>query len=188
MGKADPPGGIFLDAVDEALAVDVRRDAVEDQVSGRIRVEVQLAVAVEIGDLKVDVVDRFLIGGHVELVELVLMFVEEGRIEIGYPKSREVRRLPGIVGNLIGPVRYAAHEGEAAGRIDRGRQIEKSLLLRRAVVNGFIRGNRIFYSQIASKIAPGNEILGLSDGSAIFERRRDGAVAGAVDANAAGVC
>ena len=37
VGIADAPGGIFLNAVDQALTVDVRRDAVEDQISDRIR-------------------------------------------------------------------------------------------------------------------------------------------------------
>ncbi len=76
MGVADAPSGIFLDAVDKALAVHVRSHAIDNQIAERVRIEVQLAVAVEIGDLKVDVVDRFLVGGDVELVELVLVFVE----------------------------------------------------------------------------------------------------------------
>ena len=82
MGIADAPGGIFLNAIDEALTVDVRSHAVEDQVSDRVGHEVQLAVAVEIGKLVVDAVGRFLVGNDVELVELVLVFVEQRRIEI----------------------------------------------------------------------------------------------------------
>ncbi len=54
-------------------------------------------------------------------------------------------------------------------------------------MNGLICGCRIFDSQITSEIASGHEILGLPDGAAIFERRRDGAVAAAIDADAAGV-
>src|SRR5258708_37883899 len=100
MGKADAPGGIFLNAVDEALTVDVRRDAVEDQISDRVGKEVQLAVAVEIGNLVVDVFGRFLVGNHVELIEFVLMLVEERGIEIGYSESRESRRLSGTIGDL----------------------------------------------------------------------------------------
>ena len=115
------------------------------------------------------------------------MLVEQCRIEIGHPKGRVVRRLPGIVGNLKGAVRHAAHEGQAAGGIEHGREIEKSLFLRRAVVNRFVRRCRIFYSQIVLQKAPGHEILGLSDRAAIFEARRDRAVAAAIDADAAGV-
>ncbi len=54
-------------------------------------------------------------------------------------------------------------------------------------MNGFIRRRRIFYSEIAAEIAPGHEILGLAGGAAIFETRRDGSVAAAIDADAAGV-
>ena len=39
MGKAEAPGGIFLDAVDDALAIDVRGHAVEYQVADRIGVK-----------------------------------------------------------------------------------------------------------------------------------------------------
>src|SRR5216683_6490747 len=118
MGKADAPGGIFLNAIDESLTVDVRRDAVEDQISDRIGKKVQLAVAVEIGNLIVDVFGRFLVGNHVELVELVLMFIERGGIEIGYSESREIRCLPRIVGNLIRAVRNTADVCEAAGGVE----------------------------------------------------------------------
>src|SRR5664279_415960 len=121
MGKADAPGGIFLDAVDKTLTVDGGSDAVEDQSSDRIGIEVQLAVAVEIGQLEVDVVDRFLVGDDIELVEFVLMFVEQGRIEIGYSESRKVGRLSRIIGNLICTVRHTAHEGQAAGRVEHRR-------------------------------------------------------------------
>ena len=95
--------------------------------------------------------------------------------------------MSGIVGDLKCGVRYAAHEGQAAGRIDHGREVEKAFLLRRAVVDRFIRRRRIFYSEIVLQIAPGQEILGLPDRAAVFETRCDGAVAAAIDADAAGV-
>jgi hypothetical protein len=79
---------------------------------------VQLAVAVEIGKLVVDAVARFLVGNHVKLIELVLMFVKESRVEIGYSESREIRRLSRIVGDLKGAVRYAADICQAAGWIE----------------------------------------------------------------------
>jgi hypothetical protein len=187
MGKTPAPGGILLDAVDDALAVDVGRHAVEDEVSDRVRHEVQLAVAVEIGNLVVDIFHRFLVGEDVELVELVLVLVELRRIEAGYPIDVEVRRLPGIVGNLIGPVGHAAHEGQAAGRIEHSGKIEKSLFLRRAVVDRFVGWCGIFYAEIVLQKAPGHEVLGLPDRAAIFRTCRDGAVAAAIDADAAGV-
>src|SRR5229473_2059988 len=115
------------------------------------------------------------------MVEFVLGFVVQRGIEVGYPQSREGPRLSRPVGNLIGPIRYAAHEGQAAGGIDHCREVEKSFFLRRAVVDRFIGRRWIFYSEIASKIAPGHEILGLSDRAAIFETRCDGAVAAAID-------
>src|SRR6266436_284906 len=106
MRKADAPGGIFLNAIDEALTVDVRRDAVEDQISDRIGKKVQLAVAVEIGNLIVDVFGRFLV------------VIERSGIEIGYSESREIRCLPRIVGNLIRAVRNTADVCEAAGGVE----------------------------------------------------------------------
>ena len=54
-------------------------------------------------------------------------------------------------------------------------------------MNRFIRRRRIFDSQVAAEIASGYEVLGLSDRAAIFETRRDRAVAAAIDADAAGV-
>ena len=77
MGIADAPCGIFLNAVDETLTVDVRGDAVEHEIPDRVGHEVQLAIAVKVRDLQIDVVDRFLVGNDIELVELILMFVEE---------------------------------------------------------------------------------------------------------------
>ncbi len=187
MSIADPPCGIFLDAIDDALTIDVGRHAVEDEVSDRIWQEVQLAGAVEVGQLEVDVLGRFLVGDDIELVELVLMLIERCRIEIGHPERREARRLPRIVGDLIGAVRDPADEAQAAGRIEHGRQIEEALFLRRAVVNGVMRGGRIFYSEIAAEITPRDEILCLPDRPAIFEAWRNGAVAAAVNADAAGI-
>jgi hypothetical protein len=59
--------------------------------------------------------------------------------------------------------------------------------LRGAVVDRFICRRWIFYSEIASEIAPEHEILGLSDRAAIFETWRDGVVAAAIDADPAAV-
>src|ERR1700737_4957869 len=115
------------------------------------------------------------------------MFVERCGIETRHPIGRVVTRLPWIVGNLKRTVRYTAHECQAAGGIEYRRKVEKSLFLRRAVVDRFICRRWIFYSEIASEIASGNEILGLSDRSAILETRCDGSVAAAIDADAAGV-
>ena len=44
----DAPAGIFLNAIDEALTVDIGRHPVENQVADRIGHEVQLTVSVEI--------------------------------------------------------------------------------------------------------------------------------------------
>jgi len=45
---------------------------------------VELAVAVEIGNLIVDALSRMLIGEYVEVVDLLLPLVEKRRIEAGY--------------------------------------------------------------------------------------------------------
>src|SRR5260370_15640834 len=94
-----------------------------------------------------------ILGDDVELIELVLVFVEQRRIEAGHPIDVKVRRLPRIVGNLKAAVRYAAHEGQAAGGVEHRRKIEKSLFLGCAVVNSFVRRRRILYSQIILEIA-----------------------------------
>ena len=54
-------------------------------------------------------------------------------------------------------------------------------------MNGVVRRRRIFYSQIVLEKAPGREILRLPDRAAIFDKRRDGSVAAAIDADFAGV-
>ena len=60
MGVVEAVGAVALDAVDEGAAIDVRRDAVEDQVADRVGHEMDAAVAGEIGELEIEVVDRFL--------------------------------------------------------------------------------------------------------------------------------
>src|SRR6202158_4668260 len=187
VGVADAPGGIFLDAIDKALTLDIRSHPVDNEVADRVRHEVQLAVAVKRGELEVDVIDRFLVGDDVELVELILMFVERCGIETRHAKGRVVTRLPRIVGNLKRTVRYTAHECQAAGRIDHRRKVEKSFFLRRAVVDCFICRRWIFDPQIAPEVAAGYVVLRLSDRAAVFETRRDRSVAAAIDAGAAAV-
>ena len=113
--------------------------------------------------------------------------LSSAEVEARHSEGGKGRRLSGIVGDLIAAVRDAAHEGQPAGRIEHCRQIEKALFLRSVVVNGVIRRGRILDSEIAAEIAPGDEILGLSDGAAVFQRRRDGAVAAAIDTDAAAV-
>jgi hypothetical protein len=187
VGIADAIGGILLDAVDMAATVDVGSDAVEHEIADRIGQEVQLAVAVEIGDLGVEPFGRFLIGQHVELIEFGLPFVELRRVEAGNTEGREGRRLSGIVRNLIGAVRCAADEGQAAGGIDHRGKVRKTLFLVGMIVDRRVGRRRIFDSDIAAKIPSRDEILRLSGGPAIFETRGDRAVAAAVDADAAGI-
>ena len=184
---ADAPGRIFLNAVDDAAAIDVGGDAIEDEIADRIRREMQRARAVEIGNLVVDAVGGFLIGEHVELIEFVLPLVEFRRIEIGDAVGRKGRSLPGIVRNLVAAVRDPAHESQAAGRIEHGREIQEAFFLVGMIVNRAPGRRRIFQSKVAAEVSAGDEILGLADRAAILDARRDGAVATAVNTGAAAV-
>src|SRR6185312_17069357 len=154
MRKSPAPGCVFLNAVDEALAIDVGGYAVEDEVADGVGIKVQLAVAVEIGKLVVEVAGRPLVSDDVELVELVLMLVELCRVEIRDAERREVWALPRIVRNLKSGVRHAAHEGQAAGRIEHCGKVEKPLFLRRAIMNRLSRGSRIFDPEVVLQKAP----------------------------------
>lgn len=167
--EAQPVGRVFLDSVDKALTIHVRSYPVEQEIADRIRREVQLAVAVEIGDLVVEAVARLLIGHDVELVELALPLVEQRGIEVGDAVGGEGRRLAGIVRDLVVAVGDAADIGQPAGRIDRRRDIGKAFLLIGAVVDRVIGRRRVLDADIAAEIAARDVVLGLSDRAAIVD-------------------
>ena len=81
-----------LDAVGDAAAVHVRRHSVEHEVADEVGRELNGAGAREIGELKVDVVDRFLQCKHPELVFLHLRFIDQRGREVGVAKGGEARR------------------------------------------------------------------------------------------------
>jgi hypothetical protein len=147
----------------------------------------QQAGAVEIRGLRVELGVRGLVGDDVELVELVLVLIEPRRVEVRNAEGCEGRRLAGIVRDLECRIRHAAHEGEAALRIDPRREIEKALLLVGAVVDRIDRRRRVLDAEIVLQKAARQEILRLPGGAAIFHVGRDGAVAAAIDADHAGI-
>ena len=69
-------GAVALQAVGEAAAVDVGRNAIENKVADRVRNEMQGAVAGEGRQLQVQPVDRFLQCDHAEGVLLRLVLIE----------------------------------------------------------------------------------------------------------------
>jgi len=77
VGIADAISGIFLDAIGETLAVHVRGDAIDEDVTYQVRSVMHLVVAVEVGDLVVDVFHRFLVTNDVEIGEFILPLVEQ---------------------------------------------------------------------------------------------------------------
>ena len=61
MGIADAIGGVLLNAIDCALTIDVGCHPVDDEVADQVGPVMQLIVAVEIGNLVVDLSCRFLV-------------------------------------------------------------------------------------------------------------------------------
>ena len=183
---------IFLDAVEEAAAIDIRRDPVEDEVADRVRREMHRGVAAEVGHLQVDIVDLLLQRGHVVVIAFVLALVEQGGIEAVDDRSverktGESRRLPGIVGDLELAQRRSGDEAQARVFVEQGRGITEELALPGVIVQRIEARRRVLDALVAGEIAAGDEILGLADGAAVFEFRRDGLPAAAVDADAAAV-
>ena len=58
MRRIELIGAVALDAVGVGSAGDIRGDAVQQEIAGRVRQEVQIVVAGEIGQLSVEAVDR----------------------------------------------------------------------------------------------------------------------------------
>ena len=83
------PGRIGLDAVDQAAAEHVGRSAVEHEVADRVREEVDTRVAGEIGELRIEIGERFLQREHGEVVALDLVLVELCGIEKVHAERRE---------------------------------------------------------------------------------------------------
>ncbi len=184
-------GGVGLDAVCKTAAIDVGGDTVEGEVAGVIRHEMQRAVAGEIRQLQVEALNRLLVGQHAELAVLGLPLVEVRRVEgVGdevVAAAGRARRLARIVRDLVGAGRGAADEDQARGRIDDGGEIDEALALIGVVVDRAAAGRRVLDAEIAAEVAAGDEILRLANGAAVFEARRHGAVAAAIDADAAAV-
>src|SRR6266700_2850342 len=189
---AEANSRIFLDAVEEAAAIDIRRDPVEDEVADRVRREMHRGVAAEVGHLQVDIVDLLLQRDHVVVIAFVLALVEQGGIEAVDDraverKAGESRRLPGIVGDLELAQRRSGDEAQARVFVEQGRGITEELALPGVIVQRIEARRRVLDALVAGEIAAGDEILGLADGAAVFEFRRDGLPAAAVDADAAAV-
>ena len=89
-----------LEAVDDAAAVNARRQAVVHEIAYEIGRELNGVGAREIGELKVDVGGRLLQRKHAELVFLDLGFIDQRRREIARPKAVKLRQSAGDVGDL----------------------------------------------------------------------------------------
>src|SRR5208337_2637083 len=113
----------------------------------------------EISELKVDVVHRFLQCEYAELVFLHLGFIDLRGWEIGDAEGGEARCQPGNVRNLISVCRRAADEAQSRGGIDDGRDIGKASLLAGAIMDGIEQRNCILDSQGIFQKPAGEEIL-----------------------------
>ena len=117
-------GPVGLDAIEEAAAKHIRCDPVEYEVADRIRFEMQAAVAREIGDLQIGVLELLLQRYHAIEVLLELRLIERRGIEIGEAEDgKELRRLPRIVGDLIVLDGVAGDRGQPRRVVKQGRDI-----------------------------------------------------------------
>ena len=171
--------------------------------------EMQAAVAVEIGELEVDVVDRLLHRQDVVIGALLLVLVELRGIEVGHPEGRcQERRLAWIVGNLELAERRAGDEADPQCRIDDGRDVAEAALLLGEVMDRLRLRRRILDPEAVGEVTAGEEIFGdrtaasgrrrlhehprrrrdrgaiAPDGAAVFVSGRERVVAAAIDADA----
>src|SRR6188472_587526 len=92
--------------------------------------------AVEIGELKVDIVDGFLQSDDGKLVVLDLVLVELAGIKRGITECRKHWGYAWTVRDLKFVVCYAADEAQARPRIDDARHISEASVLLRSIVDG----------------------------------------------------
>jgi hypothetical protein len=132
--------GISGDAVEETAAKYVGCNVVEQHVAHKVGDEVEIAVAVIIRELDVEIVDGPLPSHRTESVLLVLILINRSRIAVcdapGCESARRntwagasaceaqrVERLPWIVRDLEFLVRHAHDRHHAGGRIEQRRGV-----------------------------------------------------------------
>jgi hypothetical protein len=196
----EPIGGVALEAVDEGATENIGRDVVEHEVADRIGHEMELAVAIVIRHLQVDILDRSLPSHHGEGVLLVLVLVDICRIKVSdAPRRIDARvRIAGsaseasgvdhlsrIIGDLISLRRDAGERDEPCRIVEQRRGVGEQPAKLGMVVRGVDITGRALEAEIVAKIPSGDEILGVTRHAAVFEARRDLAVAAAIDADTA---
>src|SRR5208283_2617859 len=122
---SDPIGAVSLQAVDESSAIDVRGDAIEEEIADLIGDEMQRRITRKIGKLRVDGPGRMRQGYHVVKVALVLNFVELRGVEPADAESFELGWLIGIIGNVEIRDGGSGDEGELRRIVDRVGRIAK---------------------------------------------------------------
>ena len=141
-------GAVRLDAIEEAAAKHIRCDPVEDKVADRIRFEMQGAVAGEIGDLQIGILELLLQSDHAVEALLELTLIERRGIKIGEPEDgKKLRRLSRIVGDLIFLDGVAGDRGQPRRVVEQGRDIAECSSLVAVIVDGIGLRRRVLETQ-----------------------------------------
>ena len=122
---------------------------------------------------------------HIVEGALRLVLVELGGVEIIQAVGGILRRLVGVVRDLIARDGRPGDETQLRGVVDRiGREAEESPLPR-PIMQSFVAGRWILKAEIVHGQATGGEYLPRADLCAIFERGLTGRVAAAIETDAA---
>src|SRR6185369_9568376 len=113
---------------------------------------------VEVGELKVDIVDRFLHSEDAKLVVLDLVLVELAGVECGIAECRKHGRDTWTVRDLKLVVGYAADETHARPGIDDSGDISKAAILLRSIVDGIEAWERILNAENVLQVFAREEI------------------------------
>ena len=150
-----------MHAIEEAAAKHIRCDAVENKVADRIGFKMQGAVAGEIGDLEIRVLELLLQRYHAVEVLLELSLIQSCGIKIGEAEDgQELGRLPRIVGDLIFLDGEAGDRGQARRIVKRGRDVPEGSPLIAVIVDGIDVRRRVLEAEIGEEAATSKEVFG----------------------------
>jgi len=178
---------VALDTVGDAAAIHVARHPIVHEVADQVGRELNGARAREIGELEVDVVDRFLQRKHPELVSLDLILIDLRRGKVGNAKGGEARKLSGNIRDLKLVGRRAANEAQSRGRIDQRGYIRKAAILTGAIMHGVEERSGIRNPQNVLQEPASEEILRAAGLAAVLDAVIARLSAAAVKTNLAAV-
>jgi hypothetical protein len=153
------PAPIGLDSVGKDIALHGTRDAIEDQVTDRIRREFDIAGSCKGRDLKPCIGRRFLVRHRRVAIILALIFVKVGRVKGRHTCQRKRLILVRVVRDLKLRAGTAHDEREATGGIDQVGKIAKAFQLLCVIVDRCAVIGGILNAQVALKITTGDVVI-----------------------------